>query len=121
MTLVVFAAPKRMIEIWLEHSILTQADLEHVQNRVDASKVPSNLGRLPFKIAKSFSGFTAEQWKTWVIAFSPFALFGQLPDAHYRCWLKFIKACKILCLPMIGISDVGIAHDLLVKSCCDVE
>ncbi len=112
---------KRMIEIWLEHSILTQADLEHVQNRVDASKVPSNLGRLPFKIAKSFSGFTAEQWKTWVIVFSPFALFGQLPDAHYRCWLKFVKACKILCQPMIRISDVGIAHDLLVKFCCDVE
>ena len=112
---------KRMMEIWLETSILTQADLEHVQNKVDASNVPSSLGRLPFKIAKSFSGFTAEQWKTWVVIFSPFALFGHLPDSHYRCWLKFVKACRILCQPMIRISDVGIAHDLLVKFCRDVE
>ena len=112
---------KRMIEMWLEMSILTQADLEHVQSKVDSSNVPSYLGRLPFKIAKSFSGFTAEQWKTWVIIFSPFALFGHLPDAHYRFWLKFVKACKILCQPMIRISDVGIAHDLLVKFGREVE
>ena len=59
---------KRMIEIWLELSVLTQADLEHVQNKVDASNVPSYLGRLPFKIAKSFSGFTAEQWKTGLLS-----------------------------------------------------
>ena len=51
---------KHMIEIWLELSVLIEADLEHVQNKVDASNVPSYLGRLPFKVAKSFLGFTAK-------------------------------------------------------------
>ena len=72
---------KRMMEIWLELSILTRADLEHVQQIVDRCKVFSNIGRLPFKIAKSFSGFTAEQWKTWVTVFSLFALYSRLPAA----------------------------------------
>ena len=112
---------KRMMEIWLNLSILTQADLENMQVKVDASNVPSDLGRLPFKIAKSFSGFTAEQWKSWVTVFSPFALFDHLPDDHYKCWLNFVKACKLLSQPMIRISEVGSAHALLLKFCREVE
>lgn len=112
---------KRMMEMWLDLSILTRADLERVQQKVDESCVPSNIGRLPFRIAKSFSGFTAEQWKTWVTVFSPFALFGLLPVNHYKCWLHFVKACKLLSQPMIKISDVGSAHSLLVTFCRDVE
>ena len=55
---------KWMMEMWLELSVLTRADLENEQEMVDGCKAPSNIGRLPFKIAKSFSGFTAEQWKS---------------------------------------------------------
>ena len=112
---------KRMMEIWLELSILTRADLEHVQQMVDRCQVPSNFGRLPFKIAKSFSGFTAEQWKTWVTVFSPFALYSRLPADHYKCWLNFVQACKLLSQPMIKIADVGNAHSLLLKFCRGVE
>ncbi len=54
---------KRMMEMWLELSALTHTDLEHVQQKVDRSSVPSNIGRLPFKIVKSFSGFTANSGK----------------------------------------------------------
>ena len=112
---------KRMMELWLELSVLTRVDLEHVQQKVDASNTPSNMGRLPFKIAKSFTGFTAEQWKTWVTVFSPFALLGHLPVNHYKCWLNFVKACKLLSKPMVKISDVGLAHSLLLTFCRDVE
>ena len=109
------------MELWLELSVLTRVDLEHVQQKVDASNTPSNMGRLPFKIAKSFTGFTAEQWKTWVTVFSPFALLGHLPVNHYKCWLNFVKACKLLSKPMVKISDVGLAHSLLLTFCRDVE
>ena len=110
-----------MMEIWLELSILTRADLEHVQKMVDGCKAPSNMGRLPFKIAKYFSGFTAEQWKSWVIVFSPFALFSRLPANHYKCWLNFVQACKLLSQPIIKIADVGRAHSLLLQFCREVE
>jgi hypothetical protein len=112
---------KRMMEIWIDLSLLTRADLERIQSKVDATNVPSNYGRMPYKIATSFSGFTAEQWKTWVTVFSPFALFGHLPSRHYKCWLNFVKACKLLSKPMIRISEVGTAHSLLIKFCRDVE
>ena len=112
---------KRMMEIWLQVSILTRADLQVAQNKVDATHVPSNLGRIPFRIANSFAGFTAEQWKAWVTVFSLFALFGHLPDKDYKCWLNFVKACKLLSKPMIRIADVGAAHALLNEFCRDVE
>ncbi len=112
---------KRMMEIWLELGIITRTDLEAIQHKIDACNVPSNMGRIPFKIAKSFCGFTAEQWKTWVTVFSPFALLEYLPDNHYKCWLNFVAACKILSKPMIGISDVGTAHSHLIKFCREVE
>jgi hypothetical protein len=51
---------KRMMEMWLELAALTRTDLERAQQKVDASSVPSDISRLPFKIAKSFSGFAAE-------------------------------------------------------------
>ena len=73
---------KHVMETWMDESILTSADLQKVQEKVDAVPVPTNIGRIPGKIAKSFSGFTADQWKTWVTVFSPYALYGILPDVH---------------------------------------
>ena len=60
---------KHMMETWLNTSILSTSDLEKIQQKVDAVNVPTNIGRLPGKIAKSFSGFTADQWKNWVTIF----------------------------------------------------
>ena len=112
---------KRTMEIWLELSVLTRADLEEVQKMVDGCKAPSNMGRLPFKIAKSFWGFTAEQWKSWVTVFSPFALLGRLSANHYKCWLNFVEACKLLSQPIVKITDIGSAHSILLKFCREVE
>lgn len=112
---------KHLMEIWLDSSILTAADLRQAQEKVDASRVPSDLGRIPSKIAKLFAGFTAEQWKTWVTVFSTFALFNCLPDNDYRCWLHFVNACTILCSPMIKPVDVGAAHSFLLRFCRGFE
>ena len=51
-----------------------------IQTRVDSIRVPSGIGRIPRKIASSFSSFTAEQWKNWVIVYSMFALRSILPQ-----------------------------------------
>lgn len=112
---------KHMMEIWLDSSTLTASDLQHAQDKVDSSRVPSDLGRIPTKIAKMFVGFTAEQWKTWIIVFSSFALFNRLPDNDYSCWLHFVTACKLLCSPMIRIADVGVAHSHLMEFCRNFE
>ena len=46
--------------VWLEQNLITKKQLEIVQNRVDSVVVPR---RIPSKIASSFSGFTADQFK----------------------------------------------------------
>jgi hypothetical protein len=73
------------------------------------------------KIAKSFSGFAADQWKTWVTVFSPYALYGILPDVHNRCWLKFVKACRLICTPLVGLGDVASSYSVLLDFCHEFE
>ena len=105
----------------MEASVLTAADLQKVQEKVDAVHVPTNIGRIPGQIAKCFSGFMADQWKTWVTVFSPYALYGILPDVHYECWLKFVKACRLICSPLVQLRDVVSSHSLLLDFCCEFE
>ena len=44
--------------IWIDRNILSYADFEIVQARVDKCCVPSDLGRIPHKIVSGFSSFT---------------------------------------------------------------
>ena len=112
---------KHVVEVWLEMLNLSASDLERVQVKVDSSNVPSDLGRIPTKIAKMFSGFTAEQWKNWVTIFSLFALFRHLPKRDYSCWAHFVIACSLVCTTLVKLKDLGIAHDHLLKFCKEFE
>ena len=49
--------------IWLEKQIIDNGKLSLIQERVDNCKVPSDIGRIPYKIFTSFSAFTANQFK----------------------------------------------------------
>ena len=51
---------KHVMETWIDASVLTPADLQKAQDKVDSVHVPTNIGRIPGKIAKSSLGFTAE-------------------------------------------------------------
>ena len=59
-------------------------------------KTPQDVGRLSLKILSGFSGFTADQWHSWVTIFSPVALREILPANHLRCWLLYVRACSLL-------------------------
>ena len=53
---------KHMVKnVWLPNKTLKPADLKSIQNLIDNMKVPSNIGRIPNKIATSFGSFTSEQ------------------------------------------------------------
>ena len=59
-----------MKKLWLKDNIITGQDMNVIQARVDSFVPPTGIGRIPRKIATSFGGFTAEQWKNWVILYS---------------------------------------------------
>lgn len=56
--------------VWLESGVISQAQFEIIQHRVDLATTPSGIGRIPNKISSGFSSFTADQWKHWVVYFS---------------------------------------------------
>ena len=79
------------------------------------------MGRIPHKIASSFSSFTADQWKTWTNVFSLFALHGIIRDNHLECWRTFARACHVLTAPMISMEDLEEGHKLLMAFCTKFE
>ena len=88
-----------------------------MQEKVDRCESPSSMGRIPHKIASSFSSFTADQWKTWTMVFSMYALHGVLEQEHLECWYLFVQACNILVSPMLNINDAMEGHKLLLQFC----
>ena len=77
---------KKMFKIWCENDILAKEKLQEVQERIENVEVVSNHG-----------GFTASQWKNWVLYYSLFALEGILGEEHINCWQNFALACRHLC------------------------
>ena len=73
------------------------------------------------KVASSFSGFTADQWKAWVLIFSPVVLKGILPAQHMQCWLTFVKACRLVCTRLLKRDDIKVAQQLFVLFCKKFE
>ena len=110
-----------MKNIWLPNKILKQSDLKTIQQVIDSMKVPSNMGRIPNKIASSFGSFTAEQWKLWTVVYSEFALKKYLPSEDYQIWLLFVKGCRILTAPVITIQSLAVAHSSLMQFCKKFE
>lgn len=112
-----------MENVWLNQTkpLLSDAKLKLIQQRVDQVEFPSSLGRLPNKISISFGGFTADQWKTWTLIVSLYALRGELPINHLEVWRSFVLACKILCSPVLTVTDTERANTLLKKFCVDFE
>ena len=95
--------------------------MQTVQDKVDSSRVPSELGRIPTKIAKLFSGFTAKQWKNWVTVFLLFALLQHIPQRDYNCWAHFVSVCNLLCTTLVKIADVGVVYNHTMQFCWEFE
>jgi len=112
---------KRMLSIWEEQQLLEKKDFVGIQEFVDKTCVPPDIGRIPLKIASGFSGFTADQLKNWINIYSIPALFHILPTEHLECWRHFVYACRILCKQCLSPADIEVAHNMLLRFCTKVE
>lgn len=104
---------KSITELWKSSSLLSSKHFDVIQEKVDSFIAPADIGRLPMKISSGFSGFTAEQWKNWVIFYSLFALKDVLPWQHYNCWHLFVKVCFLLCRRTITYAQLQEADHFL--------
>lgn len=112
---------KHVLDTWVKEGIISNKDLTRLQARVNKVKAPSNIGRLPSKIANGFAGFTADQWKNWICIYSLFALRGIIPNDHYVMWSDFVHACQTLCSKVLTLHDLSYADEKLNQFCCKFE
>jgi hypothetical protein len=94
---------------------------EKIQATVDSIHVPSDIGRIPRKVETGFSGFTADQYKTWVTLYSIPCLYGVIDSDHLECWRHFVIACRLLCQRSLSATDVELADALLLQFCRRVQ
>ena len=112
---------KHMIAIWTNQNFISKDQNEVIQNIIDNTSVPSDVGRIPQKIASGFASFKADQFKLWATTYSIPALYNILPTDHLECWRHFVLACRILCKQTLSRSDIEIADGLLIHFCRRVE
>ena len=106
-----------MKNVWLdvEKPVLDKKDLDKDQDKMDKLKVPAGVGRMPKKIENSYGGFTADQWKSFTVLFSIYALWDILPRNDLKLWRDFVMACSYLCCPVITEMKALLAHSYLLK------
>jgi hypothetical protein len=103
--------------LWIEENQLTTKHLEIMQERANKIKVPSDIGRIPNKIAtgEGFSGFTADQWKSFTLIYATTITWDLLKSNDDRKILNyFVRACNILVCRIISKSGLNEAHQCLL-------
>ena len=108
---------KHMLTLWKSCDIINDSQFQNIQDKVDAFVTPSDVGRIPGKIASGFSSFTAEQWRNWTLIYSLASLKDILPHRHYDCWLLFVKSTSLLCRRSITLQELDKADMLLMEFC----
>ena len=97
-----------MIGIWLKNGLIDSTKFQKIQEIVDNVAVPNDVGRIPRKIETGFSGFKADQFKTWITLYSIPALFDILSSEHLECWRHFVLACRILSQRVFSPQEIDI-------------
>ena len=66
-------------------------------------------------VQSGFAAFTADEWKNWIVLYSPYVLFNVLPERDFQCWCYFVDACQLVCRPILKQEQIIMAHDLIVR------
>ena len=110
-------------KLWIEGNKITKTDLETMERRAKGIKIPADLGRIPYKIAtgEGFSGFTADQWKTFVLVYAIPIMWDLLSVPDREILSNFVRACSLLVYRIIDNNMITEAHERLLKVAMLVE
>ena len=103
--------------LWIGKGQLTPTELKTMQKRADMMKMPSGIGRISNKIAtgEGFSGFTADQWKTFILVYATTIAWDLLKEEDKKILSYFVRACSILVCRIISKSGLEEAHRCLLS------
>ena len=108
---------KYLVNHWKVSNIISSDNFQNIQATVNDFVSPSDIGRIPLKISSGFSGFTADQWRNWIVFYSLVTLKSILPFRQYNNWHLFVKACHLLCRRNITEEQLIRADQLLLSFC----
>ena len=102
--------------IFVKQNKLTMEQLRVAQERMKHVDLPSDIGRIPAKIAignDGFSNLTADQWKTFIMIYSTTVLWDMLDDNDRKILGHFVRACNLLVARIITEDDLKEAQERL--------
>ena len=103
--------------LWIDGGKISKGDLEIMEKQAKTTKMPADLGRIPDKIAtgEGFSGFTADQWKTFIMVYATPLMWNLLSVPDRTILSNFVRACSLLVCRIIDAQALNEAHDRLLK------
>ncbi|OAD70943.1 hypothetical protein PHYBLDRAFT_63988 [Phycomyces blakesleeanus NRRL 1555(-)] len=113
--------PKRLMDRWIKDEDIQDGDFVAMQKTAETMIVPGEYTSLNSKIGKQFSYMKADEWKSWVLVYSPVLLKDVLAKDRFENWINFVDACRLLIKPTITFNEVNTAHQFLQTFCtrCD--
>ena len=102
--------------IFINQGKLSMEQLRVAQRRMDNVELPSDIGRIPPKIAignDGFSKLTADQWKTFIMIYSTNVLWDMLDYNDRKILGHFVRACNLLTARFITDDDLKEAQERL--------
>ena len=102
--------------IFVNQGKLSMEQLRVAQKRMDHVELPSDIGRIPPKIAignDGFSNLTADQWKTFIMIYSTNILWDMLDNSDRKILGHFVRACNLLAARFITEDDLKEAQERL--------
>jgi hypothetical protein len=110
-------------KLWIDGGKITKQDLEKMEKRAKTIQIPADLGRIPNKIAtgEGFSGFTADQWKTFVLIYAIPLMWDFLAEPDRKILGNFVRACSLLVCRIIDHNILNEAHERLLKVATLIE
>jgi len=94
-----------------------------MEKRAKTITLPANIGQLPNKIAtgEGFSGFTADQWKTFILIYAIPLMWNLLAKPDQKILGNFVRACSLLVGQIINYNELNEAHKHLLKVATLIE
>ena len=75
-----------LLKVFKENGYLSKSNLQKIQEKTDSFVVPHDVGKIPYKIVSSFDGFTADEYKNWLL----FSMYSMMELSHQKIRSVFV-------------------------------
>ncbi|KAI7898433.1 uncharacterized protein BX663DRAFT_443152, partial [Cokeromyces recurvatus] len=102
-----------------ESLLITKSDLAEMSEFAKSLILPfgydgGNAVKRKITVGKDgFSHLTADEWRVWIIAMSPYLLPLRLNMQYYNHWMKFVEANRYIANTSITEEEIDYVHSLL--------